>query len=239
MPGPSKLRLITPADLVEEQRKGALILDTRTAEQFASLHIRRAIQIGLAGSFASWAAILIEPDQKLVLVAEDEPSAEEAHTRLARVGLQGVLGYSVVDERRWREQNIDLASIHIRRCADVRQILEVDPSLQLVDARSHAEWLKGHLPGAISVPLLDLDLKKRAIDPSKECLVYCRAGFHATTAASILLREGYGDIGILIDGVEGWLASGLTLEVSEPGNFDDRVCGPFALSPIEGNFAKR
>jgi rhodanese-related sulfurtransferase len=229
VPGSSKLRLLTPADLVEEQRKGALILDTRAAEEFASLHIRRAIHIGLAGPFASWAAILIEADQKLVLVAEDEPSAEEAHTRLARVGLEGVIGYSLVDERRWREQNI----------ADVGRSLEVDPSLQLVDTRSHAEWLKGHLPRAISVPLLDLDPKKRALDPSKECLVYCHEGFRATTAASILLREGGGDIGILIDGVEGWLASGLPLEVSEPGNFDDRVCDRFAHFPIEGNFARR
>jgi hypothetical protein len=34
-------------------------------------------------------------------------------------------------------------------------------------------------------------------------------------AASILLRESAGDIGILIDGVEGWLASGLPLEAAE------------------------
>ena len=217
MPGSSKLRLLTSAQLVEEQRRGALILDTRAAEQFALLHIRGAIQIGLGGPFASWAAIVLEPTQKLVLVAEDEESAEEAHIRLARVGLDRVVGYSLADGARWREAKIDLASICTRRCADVRQTLERDSSVQLVDVRSRAEWLKGHLPGAVSVPLLDLESGAQLIDPARSSLVYCHEGFRATTAASLLLRGGSGEISILIDGVEGWSALGLPLELPGPG----------------------
>ena len=85
--------------------------------------------------------------------------------------------------------------------------------MQLVDVRSRAEWLKGHLPGAISVPLLELDSRMQTIDMSKPSLVYCHEGYRATTAASILLRESSSNIGILIDGVEGWSALGLPLEV--------------------------
>ena len=93
--------------------------------------------------------------------------------------------------------------------------MQSDPSFQLVDVRSRAEWLKGHLPGAISMPLLDLDPKKDVVDPSKPSLVYCHEGYRATTAASILLREGAGEIGILIDGIEGWSALDLPLEVPD------------------------
>jgi len=149
----------------------------------------------------------------LVIIAENEQFAQEANTRLQRVGLGQVIGYSVADERKWREANIEVASISTQRCADVQQILERELSVQLVDVRSRAEWLKGHLPGAISVPLLDLESSVRRIDPSKPSLVYCHEGFRATTAASILLRESARDMGILIDGVEGWCASGLPLEV--------------------------
>jgi len=207
-----KLQLLTATELVAEQRRGTLVLDARPAEQFASVHIRGSIQISLMGNFAGWAAILIKPTQRLALVAENVEGAQEAHTRLIRVGLGHVIGYSLADETQWRNEGIDLASISIQRCANVRQTLEHDPSVQLVDVRSRAEWLRGRLPGAISLPLLDLDPKKRIIDPSKPSLVYCHEGYRATTAASILLRESAGDIGILIDGVEGWLASGLPLE---------------------------
>jgi len=208
-----KLRLLTVTQLIEEQRKGALILDVRPAESFAALHIRGAVQIGLAGPFSSWAAILLKPKQAIVVVADSEPSAEEADTRLQRVGLGHVIGHSLADESQWREQNIDLASISTSRCSQLRESVLRDASVQLVDVRSRAEWLKGHLPRAISLPLLDLESSAERIDRRKPSLVYCHEGFRATTAASILLRESSGDIGILIDGVEGWCASGLPLEV--------------------------
>ena len=82
-----KLRELTAAELAEERVNGTLILDTRPAEHFAAIHIRGSIQISLAGHFASWAAILLDPLRRLVLVAEDAVSAHEAHNRLARVGL--------------------------------------------------------------------------------------------------------------------------------------------------------
>jgi len=201
------------AQLVEEQQKGALILDTRAAEEFARLHIRRGIQIGLVGPFSSWAALLVKPDQRIALVAENESCAEEAYTRLVRVGLEHVIGYSLADETKWRKAKIDLATISTFRCANLFQAQGRDSSIQLVDVRSRAEWLKGHLPGAISIPLLDFDSKLELIDSSKASLVYCHEGFRATTAASILLQKGAVDVGILIDGVEGWSASGLPLEV--------------------------
>lgn len=213
MPESSKLRQLTATQLVEQQRRGVLVLDTRGAEQFAALHIRGSIQIGLSGPFASWAAMLLKPTQKLALVAENEQSVQEARLRLARVGLERVIGYSLADETCWREDKLELSTIATLRCEGVRRTLERDPSVQLVDVRSRAEWLKGHLPGAISVPLLDLESRIQLIDPSKSSLVYCREGFRATTAASILLRESSAEIGILIDGIEGWSALGLPLEV--------------------------
>ena len=197
--------------LVEALRSGALVLDVRAPEQFVSFHIRRAIQIGLAGPFASWAAMLIPSAQKLVLVADDIVAVHEAHTRLTRVGLENVIGYSLADEEEWRNDGIDVASICVYRSPAVRLILLTDPAIQLVDVRSQAEWLRGHLPGAISLPLLDFDSRARRIDQSKPSLLYCHEGFRATTAASILLRESDDNVDILIDGVEGWLASGLPL----------------------------
>lgn len=215
MPDSFAPSFLTIAQLVEERRGGALILDTRPAEQFAALHIRGSIQISLMGNFASWAAIILDPAQKLLLIAEDAKRAQEACNRLLRVGLCRIAGYSLANEGQWRDAGLEVASIPVERCGEIQRTLQSDPSLQLVDVRSRAEWLRGHLPGAISMPLLDLDRKKRIVDWSRPSLVYCHEGFRATTAASILLRESVAHVGILIDGIEGWAALGLPLEMPD------------------------
>lgn len=159
----SQLRFLTATKLVEEIRGGALVLDTRPAEQFAARHIRASIQISLMGHFSSWAAIIIDPAQKLILIAENAQRAQEAHNRLVRVGLKHVIGYSLADEKQWRAAGLELGSISIERCEQILRNLESDSFLQLVDVRSRAEWLKGHLPGAISIPLLDLHSRAHVI----------------------------------------------------------------------------
>ena len=205
---------LSAGQVTVEQRNGALVLDTRPAEQFVSLHIRGSIQIGLLGYFASWAAILIEPTQRIVLIAEDLQRAQ-AYTRLIRVGVRQVIGYSLPNEAEWRREGLELAKISVLRCKQIVRTLESGTPLQLIDVRSRAEWLKGHLPGAISRPLQDLNPKTNPLDLSKPSLIYCHEGFRATTAASILLREGGAAVAILMDGFEGWSALGLPLETQD------------------------
>ena len=211
--GSPNLQQFTAEQVAQEQRRGVLVLDTRAAEQFASFHILGSMQLGLMGPFASWAAILIEPTQKLLLVAEGVTAAEEARSRLARVGLKHVLGFVLADEKHWQNHGLTLASLAIYCSKDVCRDLREGRPLQLIDVRSSAEWLRGHLPGATSVPLLELHSEAASIDFSRPSLVYCREGYRASTAASMLLRDYVTDIGILIDGIEGWQASGLPLEM--------------------------
>jgi len=76
IPDASALPLLSVAQLAQ-LRGGALLLDTRLAEQFAALHIRGSIQISLMENFAGWAAIILDPEQKLLLIAEDPNGARE------------------------------------------------------------------------------------------------------------------------------------------------------------------
>jgi rhodanese-related sulfurtransferase len=211
--GSPNLQQFTAEQIAQEQRRGVLLLDTRRAEQFASFHIPGSMQLGLMGPFASWAAILIEPTQELILVAEGVTAAEEARSRLARVGLKHVLGFVLADKERWQNHGLTLVSLPIHWSKDVGRDLREGRRLQLIDVRSPAEWLTGHLPGAASAPLLELHSEAPSIDFSRPSLVYCHEGYRASTAASMLLRDHAVDIGILIDGIEGWQASGLPLEM--------------------------
>jgi rhodanese-related sulfurtransferase len=208
----SQLQQLTAAQLGQEQRRGILILDTRPTEEFASFHIPGSMQIGLMGSFASWAAILIGPSQRILLVAENANCAQEAHSRLARVGLENVVGYTVANKQQWQQHGLELISMPIYRREDACHVLRANPLPQLIDVRSRAEWLQGHLPDAICMPLFELSEHTGSIDRSKPVLVYCQEEYRATIAASMLLRDHVGDIGILNGGVQEWQACSMPLE---------------------------
>ena len=193
----SQLQHLTAGQIRQEQRLGVLILDTRSTEEFISYHVPGSMQIGLMGPFASWAAILVRPSQRILLVAESANCAQEASSRLARVGFTHVVGYILADKQQWREHGLDAISLPRYAGKNVCLAFRANPTAQLIDVRSRAEWLRGHLPGAISMPLLGLTDQAPSIDPCKPILVYCQDEYRATIAASILSRDHTLHIGIL------------------------------------------
>jgi rhodanese-related sulfurtransferase len=210
--------LATPV-VRQELARGAVLLDTRPAEQFAAGHLRGALHVDLRGRFSAWAALLIRLSERLLLIAENVRQANEARQRLARVGLTRVVGYSQFEGGKWLDAGMELARMPLMYCEDVGSLLQ-EPSVQFIDARSRAEWHKGHLPGAIAMPLLELASTTPDIIPVRRGFVYCQQGFRATTAASILLRRGVADVGVLFDGVEGWMALGWPLTVPTTASCD-------------------
>src|SRR6266496_1692016 len=114
--GPSNLSelpkppALLPAAVEEMQRSGAVVLDTRPAAQYGTGHVPGSLNIGLGGQFASWAGALIPAEKPIVFVMEDEEHVEEAHTRLARVGLENVAGYLAGGLLAWHEAGYALAT---------------------------------------------------------------------------------------------------------------------------------
>src|SRR5205085_9817073 len=50
---------LNAADVAQLAREGALVLDTRTPEQFGAGHISGALNYSVGGQFASWAGIVL------------------------------------------------------------------------------------------------------------------------------------------------------------------------------------
>ena len=76
---------LTMNQVLEQTGEGAVILDTRSPEEFALGHLANSINIGLAGRYAEFAGGVISPETPLVIVAE-EGREREAKVRLARIG---------------------------------------------------------------------------------------------------------------------------------------------------------
>jgi len=63
----------------------------------------------------------------------------------------------------------------------------------LIDVRSYAEFMSGHLPGAHSLPLshLEDEVSHKLPDRDAPVVVYCSTGARAEQALGLLQRMGY------------------------------------------------
>ncbi len=68
-----------------------------------------------------------------------------------------------------------------------------DQALLLIDVRSYAEYMAGHVAGAHCLPLPRLadDIVHLAPDPAQPIALYCASGHRAEQALGLLQRLGY------------------------------------------------
>ncbi len=127
-----------------------------------------------------------------------------AETRLAEVReiaqrfLEGRQGFQAVD----REQLL----------AKVRE-----GAVVVLDVRPREEYRAGHLPGALSVPLKELERRLEELPRDREIVAYCRGPYCvlAVEAVEILRARGFTAFR-LEDGVPDWRARGLPVESGTP-----------------------
>lgn len=61
----------------------------------------------------------------------------------------------------------------------------------IVDVRQQEEFLKGHIPMAVNVPLEDIKAGRFNLPKSRHLLIYCTYGGKSTMASRLLSQEGY------------------------------------------------
>jgi glyoxylase-like metal-dependent hydrolase (beta-lactamase superfamily II)/rhodanese-related sulfurtransferase len=192
-----------PGEAVAAQTGGAVLLDTRSATDFAAGHLRGAINVSLDSRFAEYSGAVVTPGTPIVLVGEEGREAE-ATTRLARIGFDTVVGH-VPQALMAMAEHPDLVVRSSRlTAAQLHNRLEYLEDLQVVDVRDRGEAATGMIAGARLVPLPELPVRLGELSPERPVVVVCTAGGRSSTAASLLAAKGFADVSDLIGGMAGW-----------------------------------
>ena len=90
-----------------------------------------------------------------------------------------------------------------------------DGLVTVIDVRPPDEFALGHVPGAINVPLADLQARLPEFDPDREIVAYCRGPWCVMSfeAVAALRKRGF-QARRLEDGLPEWKAAGLPVEVT-------------------------
>jgi hydroxyacylglutathione hydrolase len=202
------VRELDPDEVEELQSKGATVLDTRPAIEFAAAHVPGSIHIALSGQFASWAARVIGLETVVVLVAEDEAAVQESRLRLARVGLENVAGSLKGGIATWIRSGRPTQQAMQISALQLADWMREDPDAKtLLDVRENSERSHGLIAGSVGIPLAELPKRLAELDRAKTVVVHCKGGYRSSIAISLLQRAGFPAAVNLSGGYDAWALS--------------------------------
>lgn len=80
----------------------------------------------------------------------------------------------------------------------------------VLDVRPADEYALGHLPGAVNIPLKEIEARLAELDPCQEVVAYCRGPYCVLSYEAVsLLREHGFRARRLVDGLPEWRRAGL------------------------------
>ncbi len=173
--------------LMEDE--SVLMLDVRGPQVFCKGFIPGSVNIGLKGDFAPWVGTLITDMKQPIALVTEPGQEEEAITRLARVGYDGVVGYLEGGFESWdkSENEIDqIESVSAEQFAE----LASDKKVNTIDVRKPTEFEAEHLEAVASAPLHELNQHMSALKTGENNYIHCAGGYRSMIAASILKSRG-------------------------------------------------
>jgi rhodanese-related sulfurtransferase len=121
------------------------------------------------------------------------------------------------------QENGEDLSVYYREidAETLKAVLDADMAV-LVDARTRENYLKGHIPGAISLPISEFnrayDRTSSLLVKDKSIIIYCTGGhcLDSSLLAKELTKKGYREIFVYKGGIEEWQALGNPVQGAEP-----------------------
>lgn len=173
-------------ELVAEETE-AIIIDTRSEDEFRKGYIPQSIFIGIDGSFATWVGTLVPDVKQPLLIVAEEDRIEEVITRLARVGYDNAKGYLKGGFDAWKgeEREVDMVET-----VTSEELAAID-SPSILDVRKASEYNSEHVVDALNAPLDYINDSMKKVMTDTKYYTHCAGGYRSLIFISILQSRGY------------------------------------------------
>jgi hydroxyacylglutathione hydrolase len=193
---------LSPGDFAKKI-ENSVVLDSRMELGFATAHIPGSLSIWKDGipNFAGW----FLPYNKPILLVNETDDPLPVVRLLVRLGYDDIAGYLTGGMLAWHTSGMDSESIETIRVQDLCHLLDKGEEVVILDVRSEEEInKKGRIPNALSITITQLYEKIDEVPKKKPVYVFCGSGLRSMIAASLLKKEGWGNLKVALGGLAGW-----------------------------------
>jgi hydroxyacylglutathione hydrolase len=209
---------LTPRQVEQKRRDGAVLVDVRTDEQFDDAHIPGAICLStLRAGFGTKLAWVVDRADDIVIVGRHDEDARRAAGLSAAVGVRRLSGFLHGGMTTWRQEHRVVERLERVSVDTLFELTSSRPELQLLDVRERSEFEDGHIPGSLHAAYHDLRELPAGLDAGRPVAAVCSSGQRSAVAASLLRRLGVDEVLHVADGgIPAWRRAGRPLEAGEP-----------------------
>lgn len=184
------MQALTPSAFEAAAKEtGAVMLDTRKAQEFKDGFIPNSINIGLDGQFAPWVGALLPDIAQPLLLITEPGNEEETIKRLARVGYDNVIGFLDGGFNSWKFAGKEVDTVNRISAEEFAERFTQKPIV--IDVRKPGEFAAEHVDGAKSIPLDYINEDMAEFPKNEPFIIHCQGGYRSMIAASILKSRGY------------------------------------------------
>ncbi|MCZ7475975.1 MBL fold metallo-hydrolase [Micromonospora sp. WMMC273] len=196
-------RPLTPAEFLAARADGAVVVDARDPQEYATGHLRGALNVPADGRFAETAGSVVAPDRPVLVVAPQDRE-EEIVVRLARIGFDRVIGYLREPEGAFLEMVAEMTRASRVTATELREALDGPDTPVVLDVRNAGEREQGAVQGSLHIPLAELTRRLDEVPADRPVVVHCAGGYRSSVAASLLRNAGHADVSDLLGGYGAW-----------------------------------
>jgi hydroxyacylglutathione hydrolase len=205
----AKPRPYTAREAWEAVRQGACIVDARDPATYGEAHVAGALNVWIdSPQFADRVGWFVPTGTPLILVAQSPADLDRAVPALARVGVDEVIGFLEWGMIDWRSEGLPMEAVPQISVYDLSAWLAERPEIAVIDVREPFEWLEGHVPGAIHLPMTEAAARVAEVPADRPKAVLCAGGLRSSTVISALKRHGLTGWYNVSGGMAAWLKAG-------------------------------
>jgi hydroxyacylglutathione hydrolase len=175
-------------------RGGAVPIDLCDDDAVCGEHVTTALRIAFGPKIGYWAGWVVPADARLLLLTDAPARAAEAWRQLVRIGFDEIEGYVAARPSDWQAAGFPVSRVTQIPVSELREQLAAASNVTLIDVRSEREWHAGHLPGAVHVPIGEVNARAAEFDTHSTIATICEGGYRSMLAASMLLRLGFANV---------------------------------------------